>query len=160
MILIRTFRYISVILILENTEARFNQKHTKLKSNNNGTTMADKFLNKFYTQTALTTHKKTNDLDLQTLLNPLVNADNPIIQQMSNRLRNSLFFNRSSSKYSIELVTQLFANKNLLINGTDFRSNNKDQIKFRWNLNKSYLVNSKLSQEVKKNYSTYMTNRN
>jgi hypothetical protein len=125
-----------------------------------GKTTAEKFLNKFYNQTALNTHKKTNDLDLQTLLNPLVNADNPIIQQMSNSLRNSLFFNRSSSKYSIELVTQLFANKNLLINGTDFRSNNKDQIKFRWNLNKSYMVNSQLSKELKKNSSTYMTNRN
>ena len=126
----------------------------------NGKTMVEKFLNKFYNQTAVNTHKKTNDLDLQTLLNPLVNADNPIIQQMSNSLRNSLFFNRSSSKYSVELVTQLFANKNLLINGTDFISTNKDQIKFRWNINKSFMVNSQLSKEIKKNSSTYMTNRN
>jgi hypothetical protein len=126
----------------------------------NGKTIVEKFLNKFYNQTAVNTHKKTNDLDLQTLLNPLVNADNPIIQQMSNSLRNSLFFNRSSSKYSVELVTQLFANKNLLINGTDFISTNKDQIKFRWNINKSFMVNSQLSKEIKKNSSTYMTNRN
>ena len=125
-----------------------------------GKTIVEKFLNKFYNQTAVNTHKKTNDLDLQTLLNPLVNADNPIIQQMSNSLRNSLFFNRSSSKYSVELVTQLFANKNLLINGTDFISTNKDQIKFRWNINKSFMVNSQLSKEIKKNSSTYMTNRN
>ena len=126
----------------------------------NGKTIVEKFLNKFYNQTAVNTHKKTNDLDLQTLLNPMVNADNPIIQQMSNSLRNSLFFNRSSSRYSVELVTQLFANKNLLINGTDFISNNKDQIKFRWNINKSFMVNSQLSKEIKKNSSTYMTNRN
>lgn len=125
-----------------------------------GKTMVEKFLNKFYNQTAVNTHKKTNDLVLQTLLNPLVNADNPIIQQMSNSLRNSLFFNRSSSKYSVELVTQLFANKNLLINGTDFISTNKDQIKFRWNMNKSYMLNSQLTKEIKKNSSTYMTNRN
>ena len=125
-----------------------------------GKTMAEKFLNKFYNQTAVNTHKKTNDLELQTLLNPLVNADNPIIQQMSNSLRNSLFFNRSSSKYSVELVTQLFANKNLLINGTDFISNNKGQIKFRWNINKSFMLNSQLNNEIKKNSSTYMTNRN
>ena len=125
-----------------------------------GKTMVEKFLNKFYNQTAVNTHKKTNDLDLQTLLNPLVNADNPIIQQMSNSLRNSLFFNRSSSKYSVELVTQLFANKNLLINGTDFISTNKDQIKFRWNMNKSFMLNSQLTKEIKKNSSTYMTNRN
>ena len=79
---------------------------------------------------------------------------------MSNSLRNSLFFNRSSFKYSVELVTQLFANKNLLINGTDFISTNKDQIKFRWNINKSFMLNSQLSREIKKNSSTYMTNRN
>ena len=125
-----------------------------------GKTMVEKFLNKFYNQTAVNTHKKTNDLDLQTLLNPLVNADNPIIQQMSNSLRNSLFFNRSSSKYSVELVTQLFANKILLINGTDFISTNKDQIKFRWNMNKSFMLNSQLTKEIKKNSSTYMANRN
>ena len=59
---------------------------------------------------------------------------------MSNSLRNSLFFNRSNSKYSLEFVTQLFANKNLLINGTDFRSNNKDQLKLRWNLNRSFML--------------------
>jgi len=125
-----------------------------------GKTMVEKFLNKFYNQTAVNTHKKTNDLDLQTLLNPLVNADNPIIQQMSNSLRNSLFFNRSSSKYSVELATQLFANKNLLINGTDFISTNKDQIKFRWNMNKSFMLNSQLTKEIKKNSSTYMANIN
>ena len=125
-----------------------------------GKTIVEKFLNKFYNQTAVNTHKKTNDLDLQTLLNPLVNSDNPVIQQMSNSLRNSLFFNRSSSKYSVELVTQLFANKNLLINGTDYISTNKDQIKFRWNINKSFMLNSQLSKELKKNSSTYMTNRN
>ena len=75
----------------------------------NGKTFLEKFTNKFYNQTAINTNKKTNYLDFETLINPLVNADNPIIEQMSNSLRNSLFFNRSSSKYSLELVNQLFA---------------------------------------------------
>lgn len=79
---------------------------------------------------------------------------------MSNSLRNSLFFNRSSSKYSIELVTQLFANKNLLINGTDFKSIQKEKIKLRWNLNKTLMLNSHVSNEIKNNSSTYMVNRN
>ena len=125
-----------------------------------GNTLTEKFLNKFYNQTALNTQKKTNDLDIKTLVNPLVNSDNPIIQQLSNSLRNSLFFNRSNSKYSFELVTQLFANKNLLINGTDFRSSNKDQLKLRWNLNRSFMLNSQVSKELKSNASTYMQNRN
>ena len=125
-----------------------------------GNTLTEKFLNKFYNQTALNTQKKTNDLDIKTLVNPLVNSDNPIIQQLSNSLRNSLFFNRSNSKYSLELVTQLFANKNLLINGTDFRSSNKDQLKLRWNLNRSFMLNSQVSKELKSNASTYMQNRN
>lgn len=119
-----------------------------------------KLLDKFYNQTALNTQKKTNELDWHTLINPLVNADNSIIQQMSNSLRNSLFFNRSSSKYSIELVTQLFANKNLLINGTDFKSIQKEKIKLRWNLNKTLMLNSHVSNEIKNNSSTYMVNRN
>ena len=118
------------------------------------------FLSKFYNQTAVNTQKKTNELDWQTLINPLVNADNSIIQQMSNSLRNSLFFNRSSSKYSIELVTQLFANKNLLINGTDFKSIQKDKIKLRWNLNKTLMLSSHISNETKNNSSNYMINRN
>ncbi len=80
---------------------------------------------KFYNQIAINTQKKTNNLDFETLLNPLVDSDNPIIQSMSNNIRNSLFFNRSNPKYSLEYVTQLFANKNLLINGTDFRSTKK-----------------------------------
>lgn len=125
-----------------------------------GKTVIENILNKFYNQTALNSQKKTNDLDIRTLVNPLVNSDNPIIQQMSNSLRNSLFYNRSNSKYSLELVTQLFANKNLLINGTDFRSSNKDQLKLRWNLNRSFMVNSQVSKELKSNASTYMQNRN
>ena len=117
-------------------------------------------LQKFYNQTALNTQKKTNDLNIKVLVNPLVNADNPIIQQLSNSLRNSLFFNRSNSKYSLELVTQLFANKNLLINGTDFKSTKKEQLKLRWNLNKTLMLNSQVSKDVKRNSSTYMINRN
>ena len=54
-----------------------------------------KFLSKFFNQTAINTQKKSNDLELNTLINPFVNADDPMIQQMSNSLRNSLFFNRS-----------------------------------------------------------------
>jgi hypothetical protein len=119
-----------------------------------------KLLQKFYNQTALNTQKKTNDLNIKVLVNPLVNADNPIIQQLSNSLRNSLFFNRSNSKYSLELVTQLFANKNLLINGTDFKSTKKEQLKLRWNLNKTLMLNSQVSKDVKRNSSTYMINRN
>jgi hypothetical protein len=119
-----------------------------------------RFFKYFYNQIAVNSQKKTNSLDFQTLINPLVNADNPIIQQMSNNLRNSLFFNRSSSKYSIEYVTQLFANKNLLINGTDFRATKKEQIKVRWNLNKILMLKSEYNQGIKINTSTYALNRN
>ena len=123
-------------------------------------TVFGKLLQKFYNQTALNTQKKTNDLDINVLVNPLVNADNPIIQQLSNSVRNSLFFNRSNSKYSLELVSQLFANKNLLINGTDFKSTKKEQLKLRWNLNKTLMLNSQVSKDFKRNSSTYMINRN
>ena len=119
-----------------------------------------RLLNKLYNQTAINTHKKTNEFSLESLINPFIDADNPIIEQMSNSIRNSLFFNRSSPKYSIEYVSQLFANKNLLINGTDFRSNKTDQLKIRWNINKFFMYNTELSNELKTNNSTYAINRN
>ena len=115
---------------------------------------------KFYNQIAINTQKKTNNLDFETLLNPLVDSDNPIIQSMSNNIRNSLFFNRSNPKYSLEYVTQLFANKNLLINGTDFRSTKKNQLKIRWNLNKFLMLKSEYNNGFKSNRSTYALNRN
>ena len=115
---------------------QYNQNlNINLKRIIKGESVIGKFLSKFYNQTAINTQKKLNDLELNTLINPFVNADNPIIQQMSNSLRNSLFFNRSNPKYSIEYTKQLFANKMLLINGTDFRSTAKEQVKLRWNLN-------------------------
>ena len=119
-----------------------------------------KFLSKFFNQTALNTQKKINEFDFNTLINPLVNADDPMIQQMSNSVRNSLFFNRSSPKYSLEYVRQLYANKILLINGTDYRSTNKEQIKLRWNINKLVMVNSELNFNLKQNSSTYASSRN
>ena len=115
---------------------------------------------KFYNQIAINTQKKTNNLDFETLLNPLVDSDNPIIQSMSSNIRNSLFFNRSNPKYSLEYVTQLFANKNLLINGTDFRSTKKNQLKIRWNLNKFLMLKSEYNNGFKSNTSTYALNRN
>ena len=126
----------------------------------NKNSLIGKALKLFYNQTAISTQKKTDSLDFQALINPLVDADNTIIQQMSNNLRNSLFFNRSSPKYSIEYVTQLFTNKNLLINGTDFRATKKEQIKVRWNINKTLMINSQVGSGFKKNFSTYALNRN
>ena len=119
-----------------------------------------KFLSKFFNQTALNTQKKINEFDFNTLINPLVNVDDPMIQQMSNSVRNSLFFNRSSPKYSLEYVRQLYANKILLINGTDYRSTNKEQFKLRWNINKLVMVNSELNFNLKQNSSTYASSRN
>tara|TARA_B100001287_G_scaffold39863_1_gene29007 strand:- start:11564 stop:15007 length:3444 start_codon:yes stop_codon:yes gene_type:complete len=140
---------------------QFNQNiNFDLKRIFNQKKLVGKLLKYFYNQTAISTQKKTNSLDFKVLINPLVDTDNPVIQQMSNNLRNSLFFNRSSSKYSIEYVTQLFANKNLLVNGTDFRATKKEQIKLRWNLNKILMLQSEYNQGLKNNNSTYAINRN
>ena len=140
---------------------QYNQNlNINLKRIIKGESVIGKFLSKFYNQTAINTQKKLNDLELNTLINPFVNADNPIIQQMSNSLRNSLFFNRSNPKYSIEYTKQLFANKMLLINGTDFRSTAKEQVKLRWNLNKLFMLNSELNFHAKQNTSTYASSRN
>ena len=51
-----------------------------------GKSLIEKLFNKFYNQTALNTQKKTDDLDIRTLVNPLVNSDNLLI---ANEISNS-----------------------------------------------------------------------
>ena len=79
---------------------------------------------------------------------------------MSNSLRNSLFLIGLVLNIALNTLLSLFANKNLLINGTDFKSIQKDKIKLRWNLNKTLMLNSHISNETKNNSSNYMINRN
>ncbi|MBM78897.1 MAG: hypothetical protein CL846_10485 [Crocinitomicaceae bacterium] len=119
-----------------------------------------KVFRKFYNQTALNTNKKTNEFNFEKLINPLTSPNDTSIQNLSNSFRNSFFFNRSSPVYSFEYTTQIFGNKQLLMNGSDYKTKYSNQLKIRWNITKEIMVNLNLNQELKSNFSSYALTRN
>ena len=123
-------------------------------------TFASKLLSRLYNQTAINTDKKTNTFDFYKLINPLTPPNDSSIQNLSNSFRNSFFYNRSDPKYSFEYTTQLFGNKQLLMNGSDFRTRYSNELKIRWNITREIMFNINSNKELKTNFSTYATNRN
>ncbi len=119
-----------------------------------------KVLRKFYNQTALNTDKKTNSFDFNKLINPLISPNDSSIQNLSNSFRNSFFFNRSDPKYSFEFTTQLYGNKQLLMNGSDYRTKYNNELKIRWNLTREIMFNISANRELKTNFSSYASTRN
>ena len=123
-------------------------------------TTAGKLLSRLYNQTAINTDKKTNTFNFYKLINPLTPPNDSSIQNLSNSFRNSFFFNRSDPKYSFEYTTQLYGNKQLLMNGSDFRTKYSNELKIRWNLTREIMLNVTSNKELKTNFSSYATNRN
>jgi hypothetical protein len=123
-------------------------------------TTIGKLLSKLYNQTALNTNKKTNEFDFYKLINPLTPPNDSSIQNLSNSFRNSFFYNRSDPKYSFEYTTQLYGNKQLLMNGADFRTKYSNELKIRWNITREIMLNIASNKEVKTNFSSYAITRN
>ena len=119
------------------------------------------FVNRFNTQTALRSEKKTSSLDFNEFINPFSNnLSDSLLQGITNSFRNSIFFNRSNPKFGLEYTFQDYKNKLLLLNGFDTRSKNSNEIKLRWNITRliSILVNTE--KGTKTNRSDYAPTRN
>ena len=123
-------------------------------------TTTSKLLSRLYNQTAINTDKKTNTFNFYKLINPLTSPNDSSIQNLSNSFRNSFFYNRSDPKFSFEYTTQLYGNKQLLMNGSDFRTKYSNELKIRWNLTREIMFNIASNKELKTNFSSYATNRN
>jgi hypothetical protein len=74
--------------------------------------------------------------------------------------RNSLAFNRTNPKYSIEWTTQDNRNKNLLSNGFESREAKSQLLRSRWNFTRQYTLHLLLTQGQNTNESDFFTQRN
>jgi len=120
-----------------------------------------KFINRFNSQTALRSEKKTSSLDLNDFINPFSNnLSDTLLQGITNSFRNSLFFNRSNPKFGLEYTFQDYRNKLLLLNGFDTRSRSFNEIKLRWNITRLISVLINTEQGIKTNQSDYAPSRN
>lgn len=104
-------------------------------------TGALKFLSRFSTQTQYSINKKTQNDDLTNAYNPFYNPNlDSSLMSFSNTVRNTIFFNRSYTKYSME-YTYLNNNvKSLLLNGFQTIGKISNFIKIRWNITQKYTL--------------------
>lgn len=101
-----------------------------------------KALARFATQTTFSTDRKTARDDFFSSLNPFeTGIGDTNLRSINSVFRNTLFFNRSSSKIGLDYNVQLSNNKLLLINGFESRSNFFHQVGSRWNITRKYTLN-------------------
>lgn len=100
-----------------------------------------KVLSLFSDQARARIQHKTSFFDGNEAFNPFVGSinDTNLISTNSN-LRNTLFFNRTSSIFSAEYTFNEVSSKTLLASGFDSRSNSFNEFSFRWNIRKKFSI--------------------
>lgn len=108
------------------------------------------------------------NLERKTLANAAVLPYNPFewdvvdssLVDISNSLRNSLYFNRSGQKISLELGQLEARSKNLLSNGFQAQRRSEWRLRLRWNLSKQLTLEWPVAQGRNDNRSDFFQNRN
>jgi hypothetical protein len=100
-----------------------------------------KFLTRFSDQARVRIRRKTDYFNTNEAFNPFVTTinDTNLISTNSN-LRNTLFFNRSSSVFGAEYSYQSMSSKTLLASGFDSRSNQFHALSMRLNIKKQFTL--------------------
>ncbi|MCH8902835.1 MAG: hypothetical protein IIA45_02835 [Bacteroidetes bacterium] len=119
-----------------------------------------KFISRFASFSTLQINKKSLEDGNSLPINPfdLDVLDSSLIT-LTAIGRSSLFFNRNSGKFGVEINWINSKNKVLLVNGFDSRTRDEQNLKLRWNLGKS--VTSRFNAKVgnKINKSGFFTNK-
>jgi len=120
-----------------------------------------KFLSRFSAQTAFKSDRKTQQDDFASSLNPFGYDQFDTSLVYSNySLRQTLYFNRFSSKWSLELNYNDINNKSLFSNGIDSRSNKFFSTRLRTNFTRMLTLNNEFKFGYKSNLSQLLTTRN
>jgi len=100
-----------------------------------------KFLTRFSDQARVRIRKKINYFDGNEAFNPFVTTinDTNLISTNAN-IRNTLFFNRTSSIFGAEYSYQNVSNKTLLASGFDSRFNRYQKLSFRLNIKRKFTI--------------------
>lgn len=119
-----------------------------------------KFLSKFSDQARIRINRKTNTFDGSSF-NPFAGQvrDTTLISTNSN-IRNTFYFNRTSSVFGAEYVIQDIRSKTLLASGFDARVNTYQEGDFRWNIARIFTLESTAQWGNKSVAADYTSGRN
>ena len=126
----------------------------------NAKTGIKKFLARFSDQATYSIDHKNTSSDGFKAYNPFMNeiSDTTLLSTNSS-LRNSFYFNRSSSKFSIDYNYTDSRNKILLVDGFDSRSTLSNELNIKWNISRKFTFNTKYNSGEKTSNSDFLTTR-
>jgi len=118
-------------------------------------------LGRFSDQARVRINRKTNLFTGADAFNPfsVQIRDTNLISSTYN-LKNTLFFNRTSSIFSMEYSYQDLRNKTLLASGFDSKANRYNELAARWNIKKVFGIETKAQRGTKDAVADYTTGRN
>jgi len=120
-----------------------------------------KILSLFSDQARLRINRKLNSFDVNNAFNPFAtNVEDERLVSTSSTIRNTLFFNRTSSVITAEYTFQDTRTKSLLASGFDSRQNASHDISIRWNITRQFSFESKGQIGEKLSVADYTFGRN
>ncbi|MFY7944823.1 MAG: hypothetical protein ACOVNZ_09585 [Crocinitomicaceae bacterium] len=119
------------------------------------------FLSRFSDQARLRINRKLNEFDPNAAFNPLATEINDqSLVSTSSTIKNSLFFNRTSSVISAEYSIQDVKSKTLLATGFDSKRNASQEFSLRWNIRTAFSIEIKGQIGIKESFADYTIGRN
>ncbi len=121
---------------------------------------------KFSDQFAYRIARKNSQEDIGDISQIIVNA-NPFVSSINDSnlisiassLRNTISFNRTSSKFGIDYIIHNNKNRMLLVNGFDMRTNQLNGLRFRWNISRKITIINNVSIGDKTYTSEYFSSK-
>ena len=119
-----------------------------------------KSLSKFSTQSTLQINRRTLESGEVVAWNPFqLNIADTSLVTISSVIRNTLFFNRADPKYDVQLGMFDSRNRRILTTGFESINNEEQFVKGRWNLNKKFSAECKISNGRRIADSEFFDNR-
>ena len=120
-----------------------------------------KILSKFSNSLAVLINQKSTNDDLSQSLNPfgLYENDSTLVH-LNQNFRNTLSFNRSSTKFGIDYIYQQNKNKTLLTNGFDERKRLQHGLRMRWNFISDFTLQNDFDIGNKEYISEFFSTKN
>ncbi|MEI7596702.1 MAG: hypothetical protein WCK02_13210 [Bacteroidota bacterium] len=121
---------------------------------------AGQFISKFSTQSAYRIDRKTTGENLFNAFNPFLSAvEDTALVSLNSNLRNTLYINRNSSRFGVDINYQDNRNKILLTNGYESRTSLQNGIRFRYNFKRAVMLSLEGKEGKKTSKSDYFSTR-
>lgn len=118
-----------------------------------------KFISRFSNRTNYRVNRKSSDK--KNYFNPFAGniSDNNLVTTNQGFL-NTIFFNKTNTKWSLDYTYQENQEKSLLTNGIESRKTIIRTVKTRWNITRVFTLQNIFSNGIKSNNSQFFTNQN